>query len=184
MKVNGVEAKREDAVYGPVSFQRGIDEDGNPVYLDFLAVPLWDRKEFDELCPAPTPPVKGYKPDGSKTYDEEAPDHLAKKRARSAKWWGYLVLTSLAPSNIEWESVSIDDPDTWDKVEDELGPPNGILSYYEFGKVMDLVNQANALDQAKLEANLQSFWQRRAGSAQQSNSQDGGPKSSSDGGPV
>lgn len=186
MRVNGKERKKKEVVFGPVTLQCGYDDKGEPEFWDFLAVPVWDRDEFNQLCPEPMPPVRGYKPDGSKTYDTEGKtpagvDYKRDIKLHGLRWWGYLILKSLEPSNIQWDMVSLDDPETWSLVEDEL---RADLAHYEFGKVTDLVEEANAISLEKLEENRRTFWQRRALLAQQKNSPDGENPSTPDGEPV
>lgn len=181
MRVNGKERKKKDVVFGPLTLQCGYDKKGEPEFWDFLAVPVWNREEFNRLCPEPMPPVRGYKPDGSKTYDIEGKEYKDDLKLHGLRWWGYLILKSLEPSNIQWDTVSLDNPETWDKVEAELDMH---LAHYEFNKLTDLVEEANALSAAKLEENRKTFWQRRALLAQQKNSQDGVPQNTPEGEPV
>lgn len=152
MKVGGVENDKS-VVFGPVTFSRGKNK-----FLAFYAQPVWDLDEFNRLCP---PPVnKNYVfTKGGKQLDSEAPAYLHDLQEYYRRRWGYVVLKSLEPSQIEWGTVNVSDPSTWGLVQSELQKE---LSVYEFAKVMNLVDEANALDETKLEENAKSFFQLRA----------------------
>lgn len=148
MKVNGVTVDKSTALFGPLTFKRG------DAFLAFYAQPVWDLEEFHALCPYPENTYTRFTKNG-KEPDPDAPAWRELVSRYQRKRWGYVVLKSLEPSKIEWEGVSIEDPSTWDKVEAELSSNLGL---YEFAKVMQLVDEANAIDDAKLEENAQSFF--------------------------
>jgi len=58
------------------------------------------------------------------------------------------VIRSLEPSEIEWDTVKPDDPRTWANWDKDL--INGGLTQIETNRVLGLVLEANALDEAKL----------------------------------
>jgi len=60
----------------------------------------------------------------------------------------YIVVHSLRPSEIEWDTVQLDNPSTWGNWETEL--KNAGLSEIECSRVLGLVLEANCLDEAKL----------------------------------
>lgn len=148
MKVNGVENDRK-VLFGPVVFKRGPNK-----FLSFYAQPVWDLDEFNALCPQPT--NKNYIFDKTgKHVDPQAPAYLEELAQYYRKRWGYITLKSLEPSKIEFSSVSLSDPKTWGDAEAALRKE---LSVYEFAKVARLVEEANALDEEKLEENAKSFF--------------------------
>lgn len=174
MQVNGVQNDKESALFGPICFQRGFQRDekgkvktdpetNEPIknLLVFWAQPLWNYDDFEERCPKPVPEGTAVKftPDKGKIIDWQDPNYLEQLRAYGQKKWGYLVLKSLEPSNVIFDNARLDDPDTWSNVGEELDRE---LAYYEKAAVLKLVDEANALDKAKLEENLQSFF-RQAG---------------------
>ena len=113
----------------------------------FRAKGLPDMAEFETLCPNPKPPGKftkeGWIPNlNDPTYQQILGD-WAKKRL------GYMVVKSLAPSEIEWDLVKDGDPRTWPKWEEDL--KSGGLTQVECNRVLALVLEANALDEAKLQ---------------------------------
>jgi hypothetical protein len=67
----------------------------------------------------------------------------------------WLVITSLAPTNIQWEKVNINDPTTWNSWADELQEAG--LSDLETNRVVSVVMEANSLDEKKLEEARQAF---------------------------
>lgn len=169
LKVNGVE-NTKDIVYGPLCFQRGVDEEGEPIYLAFYAAPVWSMEEFDKLCPFPENTNLYYNSEGKKEKDYEC---SAWKDTENEYWrqrWGYILLKSLEPSHVEIDGVSLDNPKTWGSVEsilmDELAP-------YEWGQLKGLVDGANSLDERKLDANAATFIERQmAKNSSQENSSD------------
>lgn len=114
--------------------------------LVFRAHGLRDMEGFEAKCPQPTPPGKrtreGYVPMPDDPTYQAILDEWAKKRL------GYMIYHSLKPSDIEWDTVKEDDPRTWMNWEQDLR--NGGFSEIECSRVLALVSEANALDDAKL----------------------------------
>lgn len=114
---------------------------------------LVDIDEFAKLCPDPKPPGKltkdGWEPNlNDDTYKKRVEQH---NRQRAA----YMVLHSLAPTEIEWETVDIDNPKTWVKWEDELKESG--FTNVECNLILQLVMDVNSLNDAKLKAAKDSF---------------------------
>ena len=113
----------------------------------FRAKGLPDMSEFEALCPYPKPPGKltkeGWIPNLTDPTYQQVLGEWAKKRL------GYMVLGSLEPSQIEWDTANKADPRTWTKWEDDL--KSGGLTQVECNRVLALVLEANALDEAKLQ---------------------------------
>ena len=121
--------------------------------LVFRAVGLRDVEEFNALCPAPKPPGKLTK-DGW-VAKEDDPTYQQLMLQWGKKRLGYMVSRSLAPSQIEWDTIKLDDPRTWAKWDEDLR--NGGLTQIEVNRVLGLVMEANALDEAKLAKARESF---------------------------
>lgn len=155
MKVNGV-TNDKDVKFGPVVFKRGPNK-----FLTFYAQPVWSMDEFNSICPAPVNRFYVFTTAG-KQLDDQAPAYLEELKEFYRRRWGYVMMKSLEPSKIEWGKVNPSDPKTWGFVEEEL---RGELSVYEFAKVAKLVDEANALDEDKLEENAKSFFQLAAAEA-------------------
>jgi len=113
----------------------------------FRAIGLKDTEEFSAKCPQPKPPGKftkdGWVPNDSDPTYRQVMDEYAKKRL------GYIVIHSLALTEIEWDTVKLDDPRTWANWDKDL--INGGLTQVEANRVLGLVLEANALDEAKLQ---------------------------------
>lgn len=152
MRVRGVDTKPLDLKYGPEVFQRGDEE------LVFYAQPVWSFDEFEALVPFPENDTYVFTPKG-KEKDWDSPSWKQKQDDYNRKRWGWFVLKALEPSEIEWSKVSLDDPDTFVYVEDELRES---LLPVEFTRVMNLAEQASSLDARKLEENRESFLRRQA----------------------
>ena len=113
----------------------------------FRARGLTDMSEFEALCPPPKPPGKltkdGWIPNFADPTYQQVITEWSKKRL------GYMVIKSLAPSEIEWDTADINDPRAWTKWDDDL--KGGGLSQNECNRVLGLVLEANSLDEAKVQ---------------------------------
>jgi hypothetical protein len=119
----------------------------------FRARGLRDTSEFEAKCPPPKPPGKLTK-DGWVANDTD-PTYQQVQTEYAKKRLGFIVVRSLEPSEIEWDTVNLDDPRTWANWEKDL--KNGGLSQIEANRVLALVMEANALDEAKLQKARESF---------------------------
>jgi hypothetical protein len=66
-----------------------------------------------------------------------------------------LVITSLEPSDIEWDTVNPNKPSTWVEWEKELR--KGGFNQVECNRIQHLTFQANCLDEEKLAQARESF---------------------------
>ena len=112
----------------------------------FRAIGLRDLEEFNKVCPQPQPPGKrtreGFIPNMNDPTYQQVMTEWGKKR------FGYMLVKSLEPSEIEWDTVNLADPRTWLQWEDELRDSG--LTQIEVNRVATLVLEANALDDEKL----------------------------------
>jgi len=76
---------------------------------------------------------------------------LAHGRRRVA----YMVVKSLEPSEIEWDTVDPENPKTWTNYAEDLR--NAGFSQVEVNRIVQLVWEANCLDETKLERARQVF---------------------------
>jgi hypothetical protein len=120
--------------------------------LVFRATGVKDLAEFHKLCPIPTPPQALTK-EGQVADTEDAGYQQAmiayRRRQTAYRQTAYIVIQSLAPSQIEWDTVKLDAPATWLNWESDLHDAG--LSTMECNRIMSLVLQANCLDERKLE---------------------------------
>ena len=148
MKVNGV------AITPPSDQVLVLErEEGN---LVFVARALPDWEEFKKLCPEPTPPVVQTKNGSEPDYKDE--NYKKSVQAHNAKLNAYLIIKSLEPSNIEWEKVDPADPGTWVHWQDELTSSG--LTQFEAGRVVQLVTEANTLNEDKIKEARERYFQQ------------------------
>jgi len=145
MKIDGME------VNGPNEEILVIPRKDNDIV--FKAIGVQSYEEFDALVSAPKAPGKRTK-DGFKldlkdpTYREQS-DLFGKKR------FAYTILVSLEPSNIEWETVKMEDPNTWLNWEQELRAAG--FNEIEVQRIQHLVLEANCLSEDKLKEARERF---------------------------
>jgi len=103
--------------------------------------------EFETLCPEPKPPGKltkdGWIPDTeNESYKQVVTAHNEKRIA-------YLVVKSLEPSQVEWDTVEPENPKTWTNYVQDFKAAG--LTTIEINRVVQCVMRANSLDEDKLE---------------------------------
>jgi hypothetical protein len=113
----------------------------------FRARGLQDMEEFMKLCPEPNPPGKLTK-DGWQPNPEDK-NYISVLTEWNKRKLAYIVVKSLEPSDIEWDTVEIANPGTWSNWESDL--KKGGVTQIECNRVVSLVLEANCLDEAKLE---------------------------------
>ena len=139
MKIDGMEVEglNEDVLVLPRST-------GNLVFKG-RAVESFDA--FESECPVPLPPVlltrKGKKDDTDDAgYKQMLVNHQVKRMA-------WLAIMTLAPSNIEWDTVKIEESKTWANWVDDMAK---ILSPGEQRRLLDFILEVNCLDERKVAA--------------------------------
>lgn len=120
---------------------------GDQGQLVFQATGLKDMGQFDKLCPEPVPPKKLTK-EGT-VADTDDKNYQTEMAGYSKRRLAYVVLNSLSPSSIEWDTVQLDTPASWVNWEDDLKKAG--LSQIEIQRVLSLVSEANCLDESKLQ---------------------------------
>ena len=119
----------------------------------FRASGVRSMDDFHKFCPEPVPPNKLTK-DGP-VADTEDEGYRAALSGYYKRHNSYLLIHSLAPSQIEWDTVQIDNPSTWNNWVEDL--TNAGLNNVECNLVMNLVMEANSLDEKKLERAREAF---------------------------
>jgi len=109
--------------------------------------------EFDARFPLPIAPLIQTK-DGNH-YDYKDPDYKRACKIRDGRRFSFLVLRSLEPSNIEWDTVDMESPNTWSNWTEDM--KNAGMSEVEVQRVINTVLAANALDEEKIQQALDSF---------------------------
>ncbi|MHA1950751.1 MAG: hypothetical protein ACXAEN_26240 [Candidatus Thorarchaeota archaeon] len=149
------------------------------IVLTARALP--DMTDFDKLVPEPTPKKNFHKGKGW------IPDLKDKTYMDSMKRYGrlrvaYFVVKSLVPSEIEWDTVDIDDPNTWDNWEDDFKKSG--FTQHECNLVLSLCFSVNQLDERKLEQARQLFVLGQEQLVENSSSQSSEQKTSQNGEPA
>lgn len=172
MKINGetVDAPSEEVLYLP---------HGDKVF-EFRAVAIPDFEEFDKLVPEPKPPGKR-----TKQGFIPQPDDPGYKQILANYWAqreAYMVVHSLAPSNIEWDIVQPDNPATWTKWRADMKAAG--FNFAEIGRIYNLVLAACNLDEAKIEKAREVFRQGKAAESDDTPSPNSEPASTPSGAPA
>lgn len=128
----------------------------------FRARGLNDSDEFNVLCPPPKAPVKQTKDGVVPHYDD--PGYKSVLQEHNERWIAYLIVKSLEPSQIEWDTVKLDDPSTWKNWETDLTGAG--FSAHEKNLIGQLALDANRLDERKLEKARQAFLRGQAKAAE------------------
>lgn len=113
----------------------------------FKARGVSDYEEFHKLCPEPKPPGRLTKDGWVPNEEDESYQQIVLNFSR--RRMAYMAIKSLEPSAIEWDHVVPGDPSTWLQWESDLRDAG--LNQVEINRVVQLVWEANCLDEAKLE---------------------------------
>lgn len=127
---------------------------GEGLDLVFRARAIPDFDEFERMVPDPKPPTILVRGEGRKA-DTEDTTYKALVMAKQAQQLAYMVVKSLEPSQIEWDTVDMLRPISYLNWESDL--LKGGLTSIEVKKVYELVLTANCLNEEKLEAARKSF---------------------------
>lgn len=146
----------------------------------FRARAVLDLDEFNAMCPMPKAPgmltKDGFRP------NVDAHSYKEMVARRSQLHMAYLVIKSLEPSEIEWDSVYHDKPDTWPNWEKDL--KNAGFNDVEVQRIFVCCLQANSLDEAKLKLARESFLAGQGNQSVASTGQNTEPESTQSGEPA
>ncbi len=132
-----------DSTLGP----KGEKIDNN-IYLEANVV--IDFSPFEDLCPLPDPPVIDNVPD----YNDA--DYRLKIIERNEKKIDWVFLESIKETkDLEWETVKMEDPETWANYHDELRKI-GINEIQEKAITQQVLN-VNVMDEERMEEARDSF---------------------------
>lgn len=114
----------------------------------FWAQTVRDFKEFEAMVQYPVAPTIQVK--GEVKRDTKDSSFRQMLKIYEDQRFAYLCIKSLEPSDIEWSKVDLDKPSTYVLWVEELLDAG--LSEVECNRIVNLVMQVNALDEAKLQA--------------------------------
>ncbi len=122
----------------------------------FKAQVVLDYPNLDKLLTKPEAPSIQKRGKQEKDYNDKG--YTSKGQKNYAYRFNYMVLLSLAaPEGLEWETVDLETPDTWENWAAELkesGIPNTEIIY-----IFNKVQEVNSLDQDKLDEARERFLQ-------------------------
>lgn len=160
MKIKGKEIKSSN-----IEFVVLPRNDGDIV---FECHAVLDYKPFDLMCPEPKPPFKML-PGGQKLINVEDAKYKEKLSAINLRKISWMVLKSLEPTGIEWDTVKMDDPETWGNYIADFQKAG--FSEVEINRIVMGVMAACSLDEAKIEEARQRFLTSRRDTAENSSIQ-------------
>ena len=146
MKINGQDIKGKNLVTVFIPRENGGYE--------FVCQPV-DLDEFEKFCPVPMPPMitrpgKMPQPDFTDKKYKAAIEEQGQKRV------AFMVVNSLlATSGFSWDTVVLDDPNTWQNYQQEF--KNADLSNVEVNRIINAIFQANSLDDNHIRAAHEHF---------------------------
>lgn len=123
---------------------------------------ILDYSEFEALVPAPKAPTITHV-GGEVSEDIKDKDFLKLREDYAAKRFRWIILKSLeATPELEWETIKMNDPATWENLEKELTSSG--FSVPEVGLIYSGAMAANTLDGDKIkEAKTRFFNMARRG---------------------
>jgi hypothetical protein len=139
------------------------------IAFDFQPVLDWE-KSFNAVCPMPKPPMvmtPGAAKAKPKMDDPKFQDALRKYAERKGN---YMFLLSIsATEGLEWETVRLEDPESWENVFTELEAAGFTQS--EQNRMLEAYQAANSLDDDLLDKVREAFLlERRMGGLESSSS--------------
>jgi len=144
------------------------------------AVAVMDMDEFNKMCPVPTP--KRMLVAGGWKENVDDPGYLEMVLKHGQLNYAYMMLKSLEPSNIEWDTVDMAKPSTWLNWNKDLR--NAGLTETEVNRIINCVSTANSLNEAVLEEARASFLRGLAKASAKSSGLDTEPQTTQSGEPA
>ncbi len=145
MKIGGIE------VSGPTEEVLVLPRLKDDIIIRCRAV--LDMSPFEAMCPEPK--AKAMLVAGGFKENSKDPGYLVQCEDHAHRRFAYIALKSLEPSEIEWETIVMDQPATWMNWEQELRKAE--FSAIEVNRIVVCIMQANSLDEEKLSKARESF---------------------------
>jgi len=145
MKIGGKEVTPNEGI---LVLPRSNGED---IVIRAKAVSI--NEDFNKMVPEPTAPLI-QKKDG-KFHDYSDKNYKDSMKHRGELKFSYMVIRSLEPSEIEWQTVDIEKPNTWRGWSKELMDAG--ISETECNRIIGAVMVANSLDELKIKEAREAF---------------------------
>lgn len=123
--------------------------------LVFIATAVPSYENFEKLCPHPVPPTI------KRPGEVDAQDTTDKAYVKAINLWAeyrtaWMIIESLkATPGLEWETITENTPASWPNFQKELESSG--LSSNEVMRVINIVLDANGLNEKKIEAATKNF---------------------------
>lgn len=140
MKINGkvVNGPYVDCIVFP---RNGFD-------IQIKASAILDESDFDKMSPRPKAPY--ISEPGKEPYrNVEDPTYKAAIEDWAKRKGHWLNIKALECNNIEWDTVKLGDPNTWENWTQDFKVAG--FSEMEIIRIIMLIHQVNALDESKLD---------------------------------
>lgn len=173
MKINGktfTTPPRKDVV-----IMRGSE----PVH--FILEAILDYTEFEEVCKLPNPPIR-VTPGKGKTPVYDDPNYTKAIHEWSGKRVDWMFLKGVIPTDIEWETVDMADPETWGNYKTEMRKAG--FTDAQLGHLLSAITDLNGLDPEKIEKATKDFLATVELRRKAQSSLDSDPSSTQSGEPV
>jgi hypothetical protein len=131
----------------------------------FKAAAVLDMTAFEQLCPEPKPPMILRR--GETVASADLSDAKYKEAAdkRNRLYGLYMIIKSLsATEGLEWETIKMDDPTTWENLDKELIDSG--LTTMEKAQIFQGAMRANSLDMAYIDEARKRFFDTERQKAQ------------------
>jgi len=115
--------------------------------LVITARAVLSMEDFDRYVRQPKAKRAFVKGKGNVLLTED-PGFVKEMETYGEKRFAFMAIKSLEPSEIEWQTVKLEEPATWVNWTKELSDAG--LSEFEVQRIVVCVMQANSLDEAKL----------------------------------
>lgn len=174
MKLAGKKIKGRNRVIIPIP-----RPDGN---LIFIAEAVPGYEVFEKMVKEPKAPAK-QKPDKSMVYDYNDTGYIIQLGVYNKRRIAWLILESLKSTpDLEWETVNMNDPATWENWEKELKAAD--LNQFEVNRILNGVFEANCLNEGLVQAARESFLHGMEEEQRKSSGQSSEPGNTPSGEPV
>lgn len=147
-----------------------IPRDDGDLIFKFRAVT--DLDDFEKMCPEPSPP-RVVKPGGEAILNVNDPAYRSSVDEWASRQTHYQFLKSIeATEGLEWETVKMDDPGTWQNWKSDLRKAG--FSIGEMNAIWNYFMKANTLSAAMVEEATKRFLTLTREKAENSQSQTAG----------